>query len=505
MLSKSGIERTQWGRRVVRWRGDGVAAYIVAAIVTSSVLAIRMIRAEPIGEGLLLFSFIPALLVVALIGGRNPILFAAGLSLVAAVSHQQISSADGPSVVELLVFGSAVLLIVALGEVLEAARRAIDRTEDVVRARDAHLRSILDTVPDATVVSATDGTIVSFNAAAVRQFGYAEEEVIGQNLRILMPEPYRHEHDGYLQRYMATGEKRIIGIDRVVSGQRKDGSTFPMKLAVGEMRSGGERFFTGFIRDLTEREESAARLEQIQAELARLARLNEMGEMASTLAHELNQPLSAIANYSHGCTRLLRDMDDAVATRIREALEEVASQSLRAGQIIKHLREFVTKGETEKAPEDIRKLVEESAALALVGSREQGVRTVFEYLPGAEMVLVDRIQVQQVLINLMRNAIEAMRHVDRRELTIRTMPADPGEVAVVVEDTGGGIPEEVAGQLFKPFVTTKASGMGIGLSISKRIVEAHGGEMTVSKNEAGGATFRFTLPAYLDERIVAND
>ncbi|RVG35928.1 oxygen sensor histidine kinase FixL, partial [Sinorhizobium meliloti] len=499
MLSKSGIERTQWGRRVVRWRGDGVAAYIVAAIVTSSVLAIRMIRAEPIGEGLLLFSFIPAILVVALIGGRNPILFAAGLSLVAAVSHQQISSADGPSVVELLVFGSAVLLIVALGEVLEAARRAIDRTEDVVRARDAHLRSILDTVPDATVVSATDGTIVSFNAAAVRQFGYAEEEVIGQNLRILMPEPYRHEHDGYLQRYMATGEKRIIGIDRVVSGQRKDGSTFPMKLAVGEMRSGGERFFTGFIRDLTEREESAARLEQIQAELARLARLNEMGEMASTLAHELNQPLSAIANYSHGCTRLLRDMDDAVATRIREALEEVASQSLRAGQIIKHLREFVTKGETEKAPEDIRKLVEESAALALVGSREQGVRTVFEYLPGAEMVLVDRIQVQQVLINLMRNAIEAMRHVDRRELTIRTMPADPGEVAVVVEDTGGGIPEEVAGQLFKPFVTTKASGMGIGLSISKRIVEAHGGEMTVSKNEAGGATFRFTLPAYLDE------
>ncbi|MDE3822880.1 two-component system sensor kinase FixL [Sinorhizobium meliloti] len=505
MLSKSGIERTQWGRRVVRWRGDGVAAYIVAAIVTSSVLAIRMIRAEPIGEGLLLFSFIPAILVVALIGGRNPILFAAGLSLVAAVSHQQITSADGPSVVELLVFGSAVLLIVALGEVLEAARRAIDRTEDVVRARDAHLRSILDTVPDATVVSATDGTIVSFNAAAVRQFGYAEEEVIGQNLRILMPEPYRHEHDGYLQRYMATGEKRIIGIDRVVSGQRKDGSTFPMKLAVGEMRSGGERFFTGFIRDLTEREESAARLEQIQAELARLARLNEMGEMASTLAHELNQPLSAIANYSHGCTRLLRDMDDAVATRIREALEEVASQSLRAGQIIKHLREFVTKGETEKAPEDIRKLVEESAALALVGSREQGVRTVFEYLPGAEMVLVDRIQVQQVLINLMRNAIEAMRHVDRRELTIRTMPADPGEVAVVVEDTGGGIPEEVAGQLFKPFVTTKASGMGIGLSISKRIVEAHGGEMTVSKNEAGGATFRFTLPAYLDERIVAND
>ncbi|OAP35104.1 PAS domain-containing sensor histidine kinase [Sinorhizobium glycinis] len=505
MLSESVVERTRLGRLLVRWRGEGAVSYIVAAVATLSVLALRLTLAEQIGDGLLLLSFIPAILVVALVGGRTAILFAAGLSLFAAVFLQRIRSVDDPSVVELAVFGLAVLLTAALGEVLQAVKRDVDRAEDVVKARDAHLRSILDTVPDATVVSATDGTILSFNAAAVRQFGYAEEEVIGENLRILMPEPYRREHDGYMHRYLTTGEKRIIGIDRVVSGQRKDGSTFPMKLAVGEMRSGGERFFTGFIRDLTEREESAARLEQIQAELARLARLNEMGEMASTLAHELNQPLSAIANYSHGCVRLLRDMDDAVATRMREALEEVAGQSLRAGQIIKHLREFVTKGETEKAPEDIRKLVEEAAALALVGSREQGVRTVFEYLPGAEMVMVDRIQVQQVLINLMRNAIEAMRHVERRELTIRTMPADPGEIVVVVKDTGGGIPEEMAGQLFKPFVTTKASGMGIGLSISKRIVEAHGGEMTVSKNAAGGATFRFTLPAYVEERINADD
>ncbi len=505
MHAESVVERTRLGQKLVRWRGDGISAYVLGTVAVLNILAIKLAFRELFGDSFLLLSLTPAVLVVAMVGGLKPITFAAGLSLLAAPSLRWIEYPFEPTIGELIAFGSTLLLIVALGEVLQAARRAIDRTEGVVRARDAHLRSILDTVPDATVVSATDGTIVSFNAAAVRQFGYAEEEVIGQNLRILMPEPYRHEHDGYLQRYMATGEKRIIGIDRVVSGQRKDGSTFPMKLAVGEMRSGGERFFTGFIRDLTEREESAARLEQIQDELARLARLNEMGEMASTLAHELNQPLSAIANYSHGCTRLLRDMDDAVATRMREALEEVASQSLRAGQIIKHLREFVTNGETEKAPEDIRKLVGESAALALVGSREQGVRTVFEYLPDAEMVMVDRIQVQQVLINLMRNAIEAMRHVDRRELTIRTMPADPGEIAVVVEDSGGGIPEEVAGQLFKPFVTTKASGMGIGLSISKRIVEAHGGEMTVSKNAAGGATFRFTLPAYLEERIVAND
>ncbi|MDK1492541.1 oxygen sensor histidine kinase FixL [Sinorhizobium sp. 7-81] len=505
MHSRGVVERMRFGQSLIRWRVDGLSAYVLAAALVIGLFAMRVALREFIGDTVALFSFIPALLLVAMIGSLKPIAFAVGLSLLAAISLQWIENAPGPTIGEMVVFASTVLLIVALGELVQAARRAIDRMEAAVRARDAHLRSILDTVPDATVVSSTNGTIVSFNAAAVRQFGYVEEEVIGQNLRILMPEPYRHEHDGYLQRYLSTGEKRIIGIDRVVVGRRKDGSTFPMKLAVGEMKSGGERFFTGFIRDLTEREESAARLEQIQAELARLARLNEMGEMASTLAHELNQPLSAIANYAHGCTRLLRDMDANVATRMHGALEEIAGQSLRAGQIIKHLREFVTKGETEKAPEDIRKLVEEAGALALVGSRESGVRTVFEYVPGAEMVMVDRIQVQQVLINLMRNAIEAMRHVEHRQLTVRTTPADPGEIAVVVEDTGGGIPEEIAGQLFKPFVTTKASGMGIGLSISKRIVEAHGGEMTVSKNAAGGATFRFTLPAYVEERINGND
>lgn len=230
---------------------------------------------------------------------------------------------------------------------------------------------MLDTVLDASIVSTRDGTIVSFNAAAIRQFGYSEDEVVGQNLRMLMPEPYHREHDGYMERYLRTGERRIIGMDRVVVGRRKDGSTFPMKLAVGETHTGGETFFTGFVRDLTEREESAARLQEIQGELARLARLNEMGEMASTLAHELNQPLSAIANYVHGCARLLRDMDETIAVRMREALEETANQSLRAGQIIKHLREFVTKGETEKAPENIRRLVEEAGALALVGSREK--------------------------------------------------------------------------------------------------------------------------------------
>jgi two-component system sensor kinase FixL len=274
-----------------------------------------------------------------------------------------------------------------------------------------------------------------------------------------------------------------------------------MKLAVGEVKTGDRVFFTGFIRDLTERAESEARLEEVQGELARLARLNELGEMASTLAHELNQPLSAIANYVQGCNRLLRDVDDAVALRMKDALEETARQTLRAGQIIRHLREFVTHGGTDKAPEDIRNLVEEAGALALMGSRELGVRTIFDFAPGPKTVLVDRIQIQQVLTNLIRNASEAMRDSSRKELVIRTLPDGADAIVLEVADTGTGVSEEVAAQLFKPFVTTKPGGMGVGLSISKRIVEAHGGTLSMHRNEDGGATFRFTLPTIDAEEV----
>ncbi len=479
-----------------------ISATEVYSIATASILIAFVLRFALHGwldDRATFTFFIPPILIASVIGGMRASLFTVALSVLASYTIKQFT-VRGAELTEMLVIAIVGIAIALIGEMLHSARKAIAKAQARADSREAHLRSALDTVQDASIVSTRDGTIVSFNAAAVRQFGYAEDEVVGQNLRMLMPDPYQREHDGYLERYHRTGEKRIIGTDRVVVGKRKDGSTFPMQLAVGESRSGSETFFTGFVRDLTEREESAARLQEIQGELARLARLNEMGEMASTLAHELNQPLSAISNYVHGCARLLRDMDEPLAVRMREALQETANQSIRAGQIIKHLREFVTKGETDKSPENIRHLVEEAGALALVGSREKGVRTVFEFAPGPEMVIADRIQVQQVLTNLMRNAIEAMRDSKRRELIVRTLHENDDTIAVIVQDTGPGIAEEIAEQLFKPFVTTKAGGMGIGLSISKRIVESHGGEMTVSRNEAGGATFRFTLPVDKEER-----
>jgi two-component system sensor kinase FixL len=472
-----------------------IYGYLTAVGGAACLFLILAAIAAPVGGDLVLM-LIPVLaLVAAVLGGwiAGAIALILAGAVVAGTDGYGLSPAgDAASVIASFAIGVA---LAGAGMAWRHSRRTNLTARQQLLAREAHLKSILDTVPDATVVIDVDGTMVSFNRAAVRQFGYSNDEAIGQNVRILMPEPYRGEHDGYIDRYLTTGERRIIGIDRVVVGRRKDGSTFPMKLAVGEMQSGGQRFFTGFIRDLTERAESEARLEEIQGELARLARLNELGEMASTLAHELNQPLSAIANYVQGCNRLLRDMDDDVASRMREALEETARQSLRAGQIIRHLREFVTRGETEKQPMDIRKLVEEAGALALVGSREQGVRTVFDFQAGPEEVMVDSVQIQQVLINLMRNAMEAMKDCERRELSVRIRPATGDGVLVEVSDTGSGIPDDMAEQLFKPFITTKPGGMGIGLSISKRIVEAHGGELSMRRNEESGTTFSFTLPA----------
>jgi two-component system, LuxR family, sensor kinase FixL len=469
--------------------------YLAAILLVLVILAIRFALHNLLPTSAVGLLFTPAILVAAMLGGTWPGLFAIIIATPAVYYFTQLRSDPvDSSVFNIVLFVVVGATIAWLGGVLNRGRAEWSETRTALQRREAHLQSVLDTVPDATVVIDPDGTMTSFNRAAMRQFGYVQGEVIGQNVRMLMPTPYRERHDGYLHRYLTTGERRIIGIDRVVVGRRKDGSTFPMTLAVAETRTDGKVSFTGFIRDLTERQQSQARLQEAQGELARLARLNELGEMASTLAHELNQPLSAIANYIQGCIRLVGQLPDQQAEMIRGALQEAAKQSLRAGDIIRHLREMTTRGETDKTPEDIKKLVEEAGALALVGSRERGVRTEFSFTPGNDVVEADRVQVQQVLMNLIRNAMEAMKDSSRRELTIRTERAEHHMMRVEVADTGPGIASDVAERLFQPFVTTKAGGMGIGLTISRRIIQSHGGDLTYRRNEAGGATFSFTLP-----------
>jgi two-component system sensor kinase FixL len=369
------------------------------------------------------------------------------------------------------------------------------RTEEELRSRKRHLQSILDTVPDAMVVIGEDGLMHSFSAAAERLFGYAAEEAIGRNVGLLMPEPDRGRHDSYVARYRSTGERRIIGVGRVVTGLRKDGTTFPMHLSVGEMRSGDSRFFTGFIRDLTERQETRAKLHELQANLFHVSRLSALGEMASSLAHELNQPLAAINNYLKGCRRLLESSGDPRIKTIRDALDKAADQALRAGEIIRRLRDFVTRRESDKTILRVSRLIEEASALALVGAREQGVKVRVRIDPSVQCVLADGVQIQQVLVNLMRNALEAMVGSERRELDITVARMNDLMAEVMVSDTGAGIAPEILPRLFESFVTTKETGMGVGLSISKTIIEAHGGRLWVEANPIGGTIFKLTLPS----------
>ncbi|ACK84632.1 PAS domain-containing sensor histidine kinase [Methylorubrum extorquens] len=368
------------------------------------------------------------------------------------------------------------------------------QVEAELRAREAHLRSILDTMPEAMVVIDEAGLIHSFNPAAERLFGYAAGEAIGQDVRILMPEAMQDGHAADLERYRQTRQRHIIGTTRCVTGRRHDGSTFPMELAIGEMHSGERTFFTGFINDLTAQRRTEARLQELQSELGHVSRLSAMGEMATTLAHELNQPLGAITNYTNGCRRLLAHPDPETIARAQEVLDKAAEQALRARQIIARLREFVARGETEKRVEPVATMIEEAGALTLAAAGEQGITAHVVPDPRVGSVLVDRVQVQQVLVNLMRNACEAMQRSSRRELTVATRRVSPDLAEVAVSDTGPGIAEEVADRLFQPFVTTKEAGMGVGLSISRTIIEAHGGRLWVEPNAAGGATFRLTLP-----------
>lgn len=376
------------------------------------------------------------------------------------------------------------------------------RVEDITERRAAetelkrsalHVQSILATVPDAMVVIDERGIVISFSSAAERLFGYAAAEVIGQNVKMLMPAHDAQLHDSYLQRYITTGERRIIGIGRIVVGRKADGSEFPMELAVGEALAEGHRIFTGFVRDLTQQRRAEIELHELQSELIHVSRLSAMGTMASTLAHELNQPLTAIANYMEAACVLLSAPDEETIELLREAVRESAAEALRAGSIVRRLRDFVARGEVDMRPEQLSTLVEEATRLALVGARERNIRTFYDLDSSLDLVVVDRIQIQQVLVNLLRNAVEALADAPARDIHISSATDRDGMVRVSIADTGTGLSSQIAEQLFKAFTTTKSSGMGLGLSICRTIIEAHGGRIWYEDRPGGGAMFHFTL------------
>jgi len=309
-----------------------------------------------------------------------------------------------------------------------------------------------------------------------------------------MPSPDRERHDMYLSRYRATGERRIIGIGRITNARRRDGTMFPIDLSIGEAWVGDLRVFTGFIRDLTESQNTELRLHELQDELAHVSRVTAMGALATSLAHELNQPLTAIANYVETVSAMLADPQPEQLPILREALEDCARQAIRAGQIVRRLRDFISRGETDRQIVGLERLINEASALALVGGGTRPLDFSVHVEFGEAQVLVDRIQIQQVLVNLIRNAVEAMEFCALRRLEITCQHAPDGMVVLSADDSGPGLAAEIEERLFQPFISSKSTGMGLGLSICRTIIEAHGGKIWAEPSPLGGLAMKFTLP-----------
>jgi two-component system sensor kinase FixL len=364
------------------------------------------------------------------------------------------------------------------------------------RGREArlYLASIVDSSDDAIVGKTLDGIVTSWNQAAETMFGYSASEMIGRPITLLHPLARLHE--------------QAIILDRLKRGERlrhyetvrlhKDGSEIAVSLTISPILNASGQIIgaSKIVRDVTADRQSQSRIEELQAELVHVARLSTMGQMASAIAHELNQPLTAVGVYAGALGRLLAS-GNVDPVRAREIVDRVRQQTFRAGEVIRRLRDHVAKRNTMRVREDVNAVVREAVELGLVGTRHQGIQTTIQLDNKIGIALIDWIQIGQVIINLVRNAVEAMESSDRRELDISTRSVS-GAVEIFVTDSGPGIAPEVAERLFQPFVTSKASGLGLGLSICREIVQAHGGQLSVAEGVTGGTVFTVRLPTDLE-------
>lgn len=371
---------------------------------------------------------------------------------------------------------------------------------------EAQYRAIFDSAVEAIAVIDAVGAIQSINPAVQRIFGYSPEELVGANVRTLMPQMIAREHDGYLDRYRTTGKRAIIGIGREVEGMHKDGHKIWLELSVAEWQLEGRAFFTGIMRDITPRRaaesalrQSEERLRTLQNEYAHLARVNEMGEMAAAIAHEINQPLAAIVNYLNaGLYAAAEGFSEQTFTEAREVMSEAAGQALRAGEIVRRLREFVGKTTGERRVETIDTLVDAASGLALIDAAANGIKVDRIYGAEGAEVKVDAVQIQQVVVNIVRNAVDVLvtsQPGEARRIVIATSMDEPARmVEVRIADSGAGIPKNMQTRIFEPFFTSKPKGMGMGLSVCRRLMEAHGGSIVLEDTDKGGASFLLRLP-----------
>lgn len=367
----------------------------------------------------------------------------------------------------------------------------------------AQYQALLAAAVDAIVVIDHQGCMQEANPAAIRMFGYSREELLGSNVRLLMPERYSREHDGYIRHFLDSRQPRIIGIGREVTGRRKNGEEFPMDLAVGEFRHGEVTLgFVGLIRDITARKAMDEQLRQQEVlhreRLAHAARLGTLGELAAGIAHEINQPLAAISSYADATRRMIQNRSGDTAALL-DALGKIAEQADRAGQVIERTRRFIRQRDAAHESLDCNDMIREVQALAEMDVLRHGLVLELRLSTTPLPVIGDPIQLQQVLLNLLRNGVDAMAGVRHdNTIVIGSGPRGRDWVEIHVDDAGCGLSEDAQSRLYQPFSSTKPDGLGLGLSICRSIVEAHGGELRHSPRETGGTRFSLVLPSAHD-------
>lgn len=358
---------------------------------------------------------------------------------------------------------------------------------------EARLASVFDTAADGIVVINERCEVLAFNKACEQLFGYRASDLIGNNIHKIMPADYAAAHDGYVRHYLDTGERRIIGIGREVRGRHRDGTEFPVELSVGEASTPEGRQFIGIIRDLRPRRSVEERLAQAQAQLVHMTRISAMDEMGAAIAHELNQPLTAILLYLQAVSRKAKN-DESLDPSLLSVIDKAVAEAERAGEIIQRMRQLVEKKEPERANIDIDEFVQ--ACIDLVEMGQGGERSVFrsEIQPDLPELPADPVQIRQVLVNLLRNAREAVAGQPLQQVTLSVVGTEDA-IEFRVTDTGPGVPEKVVPELFRAFSGQKRKGLGLGLAISRSIAQNHGGDLYLDMNNSEpGATFVLILP-----------
>ncbi|MEE4184501.1 MAG: PAS domain S-box protein [Gammaproteobacteria bacterium] len=362
------------------------------------------------------------------------------------------------------------------------------------------LDAILDAMVESLIVIDEHGVIVQVNDSTLNMFGYDRSELISANISKLMVGADRLRHDQYLSRYRKTGEKRIIGKGREVQALRKDGTEFPAEIAVGESMGGARPRYVGLIRDLTEQRRAEESALQQREEMISVSRLSLMGEMTAAMAHELNQPLTAVANYAAASKRLLEDPSAENLQLVRETLDEIGNQAHRAGRVIARTRGFTRSADGERVVMTLADINQQIKRLAEVDTNANNINIAWDIPPELPAIEVDPVEIQQVMLNLVRNAVDAMANTPAasRNIRVTARRSGPHELRYEVCDHGCGVDSEVSDSVFNAFFTTKPLGMGMGLAICRTIIRKHGGELGFRNNDANnlssGSTFYFTLP-----------